>query len=51
MSVIVLILAVAGGYAISALTWPRLRRALIGIESEIEDLRARARALETKLRG
>ena len=52
MSTFVLILtAAAGGYVASIVTWPRLRQAIVGIENEIDDLRARARALETWLRG
>jgi hypothetical protein len=52
MSTFVLTLtAMAGGYAASIVTWPRLRQALVGVENEIDDLRARARALETRLRG
>ncbi len=43
--------AVVAGYAISIFAWPRLRQAMIGIENEIDDLRAKARALETGLRG
>jgi hypothetical protein len=43
--------AVAAGYALSVATWPSLRTALVGIENEIDDLRAKARALETRLRG
>jgi hypothetical protein len=41
----------AAGYAVSIVTWPRLRQAVVGIENEIDDLRARARALEADLRG
>jgi hypothetical protein len=52
MSTFVLILTVAAGsYVASIFTWPRFRQALVGIENEIDDLRARARALETRLRG
>jgi len=51
MSIPVLVLAVLGGYAISVFTWPRLRQALVGIDNEIDDLRAKARALETQFRG
>jgi hypothetical protein len=48
-----LLCLVAGvaGYVASILTWPRLRRFVIGIENEIDDLRRKARALEAKLRG
>jgi hypothetical protein len=43
--------ALAAGYAVSIFTWPRLRQAVLGHETEIADLRAKARALETELRG
>jgi hypothetical protein len=48
-----ILIAVAGmaGYLASVFTWPRLRQAIIGIENEIDDLRAKARALESLLRG
>jgi hypothetical protein len=52
MSTIILILtAAAAGFVASIFTWPRLRQAFVGIENEIDDLRAKARALETTLRG
>ena len=51
MSILFLILAIAGGYAASIFTWPRLRQALVGLDNEIDDLRAKARALEARLRG
>ena len=52
MSMFVLILAAAvAGYVTSIVTWPRLRQALVGIENEIDDLRAKARSLEARLRG
>ena len=51
MSILLLILAIAGGYAVSIYTWPRLRQALVGLDNEIDDLRAKARALEARLRG
>jgi hypothetical protein len=43
--------AIVAGYVIAIFTWPRLRQAMLGIETEIADLRAKARALETELRG
>jgi hypothetical protein len=46
-----ILIAAAGGYAASIFTWPRLRQGLVGIENEIDDLRSKARALESKLRG
>ena len=52
MSALIPILtAAAAGYVAAVFTWPRLRQALVGIENEIDDLRAKARALETRLRG
>jgi hypothetical protein len=45
------LLAGAAGYAAAVFTWPQLRQWLVGIENEIDDLRAKARALEAKLRG
>lgn len=50
-SLILILIAVAAGYAASILTWPHLRQGFVGIENEIEDLRSKARALERKLRG
>jgi len=43
--------AFAAGYVVSIFTWPRLRQAIVGIDDEIDDLRAKARALEARLRG
>ena len=52
MSTFILILtAAAAGFAASIFAWPRLRQAAIGLENEIADLRAKARALESKLGG
>ena len=52
MDTLVLILtAAAAGYVASIYTWPRLRQSLVGIENEIDDLRRKARALETMPRG
>jgi hypothetical protein len=51
MTLALLMLAAAAGYVLSIFTWPRLRQAVIGIENEIADLRARARALEASVRG
>jgi hypothetical protein len=50
-TVILLILAAAVGYVGAVYTWPSLRVWLVGIEHEIDDLRAKARALEARLRG
>jgi len=43
--------AMAAGYAISIATWPLLRRWIVGVDNEIDDLRAQARSLERKRRG
>jgi hypothetical protein len=43
--------AVAAGYVASIFTWPWLRQSATGVENEIADLRAKARALEATLRG
>lgn len=51
MTIALLIFAAIAGYLVSIVTWPRLRQTLIGIENEIDDLRAKARALEASLRG
>ncbi|MEA3028423.1 MAG: hypothetical protein QOF91_3708 [Alphaproteobacteria bacterium] len=51
MSFILILAAAAAGYVASIFTWPHLRQALVGLENEIDDLRAKARALETRLRG
>jgi len=52
MATFVLLLAAAlGGYIASIFTWPRLRQAAVGIDNEIDDLKAKARALETRLKG
>jgi hypothetical protein len=41
----------AGGYAASIWSWPRIRAHAIGAAAEINQLRARARALEDQIRG
>jgi len=52
MSILLSILAATlGGYVASIFTWPWLRQAAVGIEAEIDDLRAKARDLEASLRG
>lgn len=51
MTTALLMLAAAAGDVLSIFTWPRLRQAAVGIENEIDDLRAKARALEASLRG
>jgi hypothetical protein len=49
--VITAVLAGTAGYFAAIFTWPRLRQAAVGIENEIDRLRAKARELETRLRG
>jgi hypothetical protein len=52
MSVLItILLAAAAGYVAAVNSWPRLRPWLVGIETEIDNLRERARVLEAKLRG
>jgi hypothetical protein len=41
----------AGGYVASIFSWPAIRSHVIGLAAEIEQLRARARALEDKIKG
>ena len=43
--------AACAGYAAAVFTWPRLRQFFVGVENEIEDLRRKVRALESRLRG
>jgi len=50
-SFILIATAAAAGYAAAVFTWPRLRQFLVGIENEIDDLRRKVRALESRLRG
>jgi hypothetical protein len=40
-----------GGYAASVYSWPRIRAAAIGAAAEIDQLRARAKALEDAIKG
>ena len=51
MSIVLLVAAAVAGYVAPIFSWPRLRQAAIGIENEIDDLRAKARALEARLRS
>jgi hypothetical protein len=52
MTIVLLSLAAGlAGYVASIFTWSRVRQAMVGVESEIEALRTKARELETKLRG
>jgi hypothetical protein len=41
----------AGGYATSVYSWPRIRAQTIGAAAEINQLRARAKALEDTIKG
>lgn len=51
MSIAILTLAAVGGYIASIFTWPKLRQTAVGVENEIDGLRAKARDLEATLRG
>ena len=42
---------IAGGYVVSIYSWPAIRSHAIGFAAEIEQLRARASALEDKIKG
>jgi hypothetical protein len=41
----------AGGYAASIWSWPRIRAHALGERAEINQLRARAKALEDSVKG
>jgi hypothetical protein len=41
----------AAGYAASIYSWPAIRARAIGLAAEIKQLRARAVALEDKIKG
>ncbi len=41
----------AGGYAASVISWPQIRVSAIGLTAEINQLRARAKALEDSRKG
>jgi hypothetical protein len=41
----------AGGYAASVYSWPWLRASATGADAEINQLRARAKALEDSIKG
>ena len=47
----ILVAGFAGGYVISIVSWPWLRTQSIGIAAEATALRARANALEDKIKG
>jgi len=46
-----LVAGLAGGYAAAIVSWPWLRTQATGAAAEVVALRARARALEDKIRG
>jgi len=51
LTLFALLAAASGGYMASILTWERLRLWFIDAEAELDDLRAKVRALENRLRG
>ena len=48
---LLMLMAAAAGYAASIVSWPWLRQRWSGVENEIDSLRAKARALESKFGG
>lgn len=51
MQIISYIAVLAGGYVASIYTWPAVRTALTGAQTEINKLKDRAKAIEAKIRG
>ena len=51
LTLFAVLIASGAGYVVSIFTWQRLRPWLTGAEAELDDLRAKVRALENKLRG
>jgi hypothetical protein len=51
LELFILVIAFAGGYAASVVSWPRIRERAIGAGAEINQLRARAKALEDTIKG
>lgn len=51
IDVILFVAGAAGGYVLSAYTWPTLRTLVTGLEQEIAQVKTRAAALEAKLRA
>ncbi len=45
------IAGLVAGFVLAVFAWPKLRQFILGLESEIEALRAKARALEARIRG
>ena len=51
MELTLIILAIAGGYVASIFTWPAIRTAMTGAQSEVAKLEARATALKAALKS
>lgn len=45
------VLAAAGGYVASVFTWPAIRTVVVGVETEVASLRARAAAISAAARA
>ena len=51
LELFILVTGFAGGYVASIASWPWIRARAIGAAAEINQLRARAKALEDQIRG
>jgi hypothetical protein len=51
LELFILVAGFAGGYAASVVSWPWIRAHAIGAAAEINQLRARAKALEDQIKG
>jgi hypothetical protein len=51
LELFILFAGFAGGYAASVVSWPWIRAQAIGAAAEINQLRARAKALEDTIKG
>jgi hypothetical protein len=51
LELFILVAGFAGGYAASVYSWPWIRANAIGASAEINQLRARAKALEDLIKG
>jgi hypothetical protein len=51
LELFILVAGFAGGYAASVVSWPWIRAQAIGASAEINQLRARAKALENQIKG
>jgi hypothetical protein len=51
LELFILAAGLAGGYAASVWSWPWIRAQAIGATAEINQLRARAKALEDTIKG